>query len=164
MTENKRFTIKIQDDYFGITDNSTADKVNVVNGIRTEIEAEWLCDLLNGLVEKNKELQDFKDLWVGQNSILERENKALIKSNQELTRKLSAIKIENINKIIEQNKELKKQNDILIKQRFGEEQLKQEIADYHKINGKLHRVNIELIKRLDEFNINYLDILRNWND
>ena len=58
MTENKRFTIKTQDDYFGITDNNTVDKVNVINGIHTEIEAEWLCDLLNELHEENEQLKN----------------------------------------------------------------------------------------------------------
>lgn len=53
----KRFTIKPQDDYFGITDNYTADKVNVINGIRTEIEAEWLCDLMNNLNDENEQLK-----------------------------------------------------------------------------------------------------------
>jgi len=53
----KRFTIKPQDDYFGITDNNTADKMNVINGIRTEIEAKWLCNLLNELHEENMNLR-----------------------------------------------------------------------------------------------------------
>ena len=59
MTE-KRFTIKPQDDYFGVTDNYSADKVNVVNGIRTEIEAEWLCELLNELHDENEQLKQEK--------------------------------------------------------------------------------------------------------
>lgn len=54
MTE-KRFTIRLQDDYFGITDNNVG--MNVINGILTEIEAKWLCDLLNELAEENKELK-----------------------------------------------------------------------------------------------------------
>ena len=58
MTDDKRFTIKTQDDYFGITDNNTVDKVNVINGIHTEIEAEWLCDLLNELHEENEQLRE----------------------------------------------------------------------------------------------------------
>ena len=62
MIGNKRFTIKSQDDYFGITDNNTADKVTVINGIRTEIEAKWLCDLLNELHEENKELRMDNDI------------------------------------------------------------------------------------------------------
>lgn len=57
MTENKRFTIKPQDDLFGITDNYTADKMNVINGIWTEIEAKWLCDLLNELNDENEQLK-----------------------------------------------------------------------------------------------------------
>ena len=57
MTE-KWFTIKLQDDnYFGVVDNYSADKVNVVNGIRTENEAEWLCDLLNKLNCENEQLK-----------------------------------------------------------------------------------------------------------
>ena len=55
MTE-KRFTIRLQDDYFGITDNNVG--MNVINGILTEIEAKWLCDLLNELAEENKELKE----------------------------------------------------------------------------------------------------------
>ena len=53
----KRFTIKPQDNYFGITDNNHADKMNVINGIHTEIEAKWLCDLMNELNDEKKELQ-----------------------------------------------------------------------------------------------------------
>ena len=67
MTE-KRFTIKPQDDYFGVTDNYSGDKVNVVNGIRTEIEAEWLCELLNELNDENeqlkKEVEDLKQALI----------------------------------------------------------------------------------------------------
>ena len=54
---DKRFTIKPQDDYFGITDNNTADKVNIINGIRTEIEAEWLCKDMNALNDDNEKLK-----------------------------------------------------------------------------------------------------------
>ena len=56
MTE-KRFTIKPQDDYFGVTDNYSPDKVCVVNGIRIEIEAKWLCDLMNELNDENVHLK-----------------------------------------------------------------------------------------------------------
>ena len=45
----KRFTIKPQDDLFGVVDNYSADKVCVINGIRTEIEAKWLCKDMNTL-------------------------------------------------------------------------------------------------------------------
>ena len=53
----KRFTIKQQDDYFGVVDNNTTDKTCVVNGIRTEIEAEWLCDSMNKLNDENEQLK-----------------------------------------------------------------------------------------------------------
>ena len=54
----KRFTIKPQDNYFGITDNNHADKMNVINGIHTEIEAKWLCDLMNELNDENKHIKN----------------------------------------------------------------------------------------------------------
>ena len=57
MTENKRFTIKPQDDLFGVVDNYSADKVCVVNGIRTEIEAKWLCNVMNDLNDENEQLK-----------------------------------------------------------------------------------------------------------
>lgn len=56
MTE-KRFTIKPQDDLFGVVDNYSADKVCVINGIRTEIEAEWLCKDMNTLNDENEQLK-----------------------------------------------------------------------------------------------------------
>ena len=62
MTE-KRFTIRLQDDYFGITDNNVG--MNVINGILTEIEAKWLCDLLNELAEENKELKEENQKLLG---------------------------------------------------------------------------------------------------
>ena len=65
-----------------------------------------------------------------------------------------------LNKLHEQNQDLKRENDFLIKQLLGEEKLKQEIADYHTSNGKLHRLNNALIRRLDEFCINYSDIIQ----
>ena len=49
MTE--RFTIRPQDCYFGVNDN--LQETSVVNGIRTEIEAKWLCDLMNELNNEN---------------------------------------------------------------------------------------------------------------
>ena len=56
MTE-KRYTIKPQDDLFGVVDNYSADKVCVINGIRTEIEAKWLCKDMNALNDENEELK-----------------------------------------------------------------------------------------------------------
>ena len=69
-----------------------------------------------------------------------------------------------LNELHEENKKLKRENDILIKQRISEERLKQEIADYHTRNGRLHQLNNCLIRRLDEFHINYSDILREFYD
>ena len=84
MSENKRFTIKSQDDYFGITDNNTVDKVNVINSIHTEIEAEWLCDLLNELHEENEQLkQDVTDTNMA-NSILQERVEHYRKENEQL--------------------------------------------------------------------------------
>ena len=57
MTENKRFTIKPQDDLFGVVDNYSPDKICVVNGIRTEIEAKWLCNVMNDLNDENEQLK-----------------------------------------------------------------------------------------------------------
>lgn len=53
----KRYTIKPQDDLFGVVDNYSTDKVCVINGIRTEIEAKWLCkdmNILNDEIERLK--------------------------------------------------------------------------------------------------------------
>ena len=41
----ERYIVRPQDDYFGVYD--TVCEVNIVNGIRTEIEAEWLCKVVN---------------------------------------------------------------------------------------------------------------------
>lgn len=56
MTE-KRYTIKSQDDLFGVVDNYSVDKVCVINGIRTEIEARWLCKDMNNLNDENRQLK-----------------------------------------------------------------------------------------------------------
>ena len=59
----KRFAIKPQDDYWAVIDNHNDDKVCIINGIHTEIEAIWLCDFMNEqqatineLKEENKKL------------------------------------------------------------------------------------------------------------
>lgn len=53
----KRYTIKPQDDLFGVVDNYSVDKVCVINGIRTEIEAKWLCKDMNTLNDENEQLK-----------------------------------------------------------------------------------------------------------
>lgn len=50
-----RYIVRTQDDYFNVTD--TYNNVPIVNGIRTEIEAEWLCNTLNELEGENKVLK-----------------------------------------------------------------------------------------------------------
>ena len=57
MITEKRYTIKPQNDLFGVVDNYSADKVCVINGIRTEIEAKWLCKDMNALNDENEELK-----------------------------------------------------------------------------------------------------------
>lgn len=57
----KRYTIKPQDDLFGVVDNYSADKICVINGIRTEIEARWLCKDMNTLNDENEQLKQFKE-------------------------------------------------------------------------------------------------------
>ena len=47
----KRFTIKPQDDYWAVVDNYNEDKVCIINGIHTKIEAIWLCDFMNEQAE-----------------------------------------------------------------------------------------------------------------
>lgn len=54
----KRFTIKPQDDYWAVVDNYNDDKVCIINGIHTEIEAIWLCDFMN---EQQAEIDDLKE-------------------------------------------------------------------------------------------------------
>lgn len=44
---DERFTIKPQDDYWAVVDNYNEDKVCIINGIHTKIEAIWLCDFMN---------------------------------------------------------------------------------------------------------------------
>lgn len=57
----KRYTIKPQDNLFGVVDNYSADKVCVINGIRTEIEAKWLCKDMNTLNDENEQLKQRND-------------------------------------------------------------------------------------------------------
>ena len=64
----KRFTIKPQDDYWAVVDNYNDDKVCIINGIHTKIEAIWLCDFMNDqqaeideLKEENEQLRKDKE-------------------------------------------------------------------------------------------------------
>ena len=53
---DERFTIKPQDDYWAVVDNYNEDKVCIINGIHTKIEAIWLCDFMNDLKEEKDSL------------------------------------------------------------------------------------------------------------
>ena len=55
----KRFAIKPQDDYWAVIDNHNDDKVCIINGIHTEIEAIWLCDFMNEQQATIEEYEDF---------------------------------------------------------------------------------------------------------
>lgn len=62
---DKRFTIKPQDDYWAVVDNYNDDKVCIINGIHTEIEAVWLCDLLNeqqAIIDEQKIIIEERDV------------------------------------------------------------------------------------------------------
>lgn len=102
-----RYIVKTQDDYFNVTD--TYNNVPIVNGIRTEIEAEWLADHINTLNdEKDIITDDYTDLhekydelrtkWVRlsdefatihiENMDLKKENKKIIDTiNNKITEK-----------------------------------------------------------------------------
>lgn len=68
----KRYTIKPQDDLFGVVDNYSADKVCVINGIRTEIEAKWLCKDMNTLNDENEQLKQHNTELINKIDFLER--------------------------------------------------------------------------------------------
>lgn len=121
----KRYTIKPQDDLFGVVDNYSPDKVCVINGIRTEIEAEWLCKDMNALNDENEQLKrqvgnlehtrDFVGDVCADCERLEKENEQL-KSNviDLIDKKIN--KLKNINEVslipresVEILKELKKE-------------------------------------------------------
>ena len=56
-----RYIVRTQDDYFNVTD--TCNNVPIVNGIRTEIEAEWLADHINTLNDEKVIItDDYTDL------------------------------------------------------------------------------------------------------
>lgn len=83
---DERFAIKPQDDYWAVIDNHNDDKVCIINGIHTEIEAMWLCDFMNEqqatinkLQEELKLEQDFASRWQKESEMLAKENEMLKK-------------------------------------------------------------------------------------
>lgn len=77
MMTAKRYKIKPQDDLFAVVDNYSADKVCIINGIRTEIEAKWLCKDMNTLNDENEQLKSTIAQLIEQN----RKNKELLLSD-----------------------------------------------------------------------------------
>lgn len=96
----KRYKIKLQDDLFGVVDNYSADKVCVINGIRTEIEARWLCKDMNTLNDENEQLRKENDMFSCELSV---------SANKEISRNCRIAELE------EENEQLKKENEFLKK-------------------------------------------------
>ena len=98
----KRYTIKAQDDLFGVVDNYSADKVCVVNGIRTKIEAEWLCNEMNDLNDdkgqlkkENQQLRMSPRVDVNEIESLVCENEQLNNENEQLKNKIYVLEDDN---------------------------------------------------------------------
>ena len=89
MTENKRFTVKPQNDLFGVNDNTA--EYNVVNGIPTKIEAEWLCDTLNSLYKENGELKEEIYAYLGEITLYKGEANKRKKENEQLKQSIKKI-------------------------------------------------------------------------
>ena len=88
---DERFTIKPQDDYWAVVDNYNEDKVCIINGIHTEIEAIWLCDFMNeqqatisALKEENEQLKAARRDDAKEFSALFRQNFGLKRENEQL--------------------------------------------------------------------------------
>ena len=73
----KRFNIKPQDDYWAVVDAYNEDKVCIINGIHTEIEAIWLCALLNDQQSIIDEQKIAIDEMINDYKNLEKENNQL---------------------------------------------------------------------------------------
>ena len=99
MTE-KRFTIKPQDDYWAVVDNYNGDKVCIINGIHTEIEAIWLCNFMN---EQQATISDLKD----ENEQLKEERNYFERKKCEYFNKYNKKHLDNI-QLKEENEQLKK--------------------------------------------------------
>ena len=77
MTE-KRYRVYQKGNYFAINDD--IGEVAVISCIRTEIEAEWLCDLLNKLNDENEQLKkENKQLKHWNNCLAEKRHQELKK-------------------------------------------------------------------------------------
>ena len=61
MTEDKRYRVYKRGNYYAIDDD--IGQVAVISCIRTEIEAEWLCNLLNNLTEENRKPESYGEMY-----------------------------------------------------------------------------------------------------
>lgn len=96
----KRFTIKSQDDYWAVVDAYNSDKVCIINGIHTEIEAIWLCDFMN---EQQSMIENFTSQLQGLCNDFERvvsENSVLRKENEQLKKRLSLYDEDEVDKYL----------------------------------------------------------------
>ena len=80
----KRFTIKPQDDYWAVVDNYNEDKVCIINGIHTEIEAIWLCDFMNNQQATIFHLEKVNGKNFAKRKLLEQDNLVLRNENEQL--------------------------------------------------------------------------------
>ena len=80
----KRFTIKPQDDYWAVVDNYNDDKVCIINGIHTEIEAIWLCDFMNNQQATISHLEKVNGKNFAKRKLLEQDNLVLQNENEQL--------------------------------------------------------------------------------
>ena len=101
----KRFTIKPQDDYWAVVDNYNEDKVCIINGIHTKIEAIWLCDFMNEQQDTICKLQDL----CGKSDY---ENAKLLLKNKEQAEEIKLLKPTNVEQY-EQIVQLQEENEQL---------------------------------------------------
>lgn len=170
----KRYTIKPQDDLFGVVDNYSADKVCVINGIRTEIEAKWLCKDMNTLNDKNEQLKfelveskkahsNCDKLWWklhDEKEQLEKENEKLKEENKKLEQE-NEVSYKEIRRIIKEGV-MPHQNKIQQLRRKNE-QLKSICQDHrdHAIDFKADCIRLEKeneqLKRQREYLFDVID-------
>ena len=92
------------DDYYAVSDD--CGEWNVVNGIRTRIEAKILCDEMNQLENENRRLEKENKQLMQSYDITEKVNSSLSKCNEELEQ----IQME----LADENRELKKEKSRLM--------------------------------------------------
>ena len=106
MMTAKRYAIKPQDNLFGVVDNYSANKVCVINGIRTEIEAKWLCKDMNTLNDENEQLKEQLEICKDARQAYKQDWKACVSYCDTYEDEIHTLK-DNIQGLIEENKMLK---------------------------------------------------------